>query len=172
MADAWRAQRRALSSLPDSFRKFGKLSMASLCNFNTLASWRNAENALQSVNLTIPPRRRHPRRCSPSSRTLDRAYLSLHQYACDEDARRNDRRRKARNARRTHQRSPRAARIAPRQPLKMNATRTTSVPNLRLEAEWDSGVSPSPWRLLFPPATTTPPAVQRRTVLTCIQTSS
>ena len=28
--------------------------MAALCNFNSLASWRNAENGLQSVNLTIP----------------------------------------------------------------------------------------------------------------------
>ena len=28
--------------------------MAALRNFNGLASWRNAENSLQSVNLTIP----------------------------------------------------------------------------------------------------------------------
>ena len=32
----------------------GELSMATLRNFNGLASWRNAENSLQSVNLTAP----------------------------------------------------------------------------------------------------------------------
>ena len=30
--------------------------MAALCNFNGLASWKNAENSLQSVNLTMPAR--------------------------------------------------------------------------------------------------------------------
>ena len=34
--------------------------MAALRNFNGLASWKNAENSLQSVNLTMPPRQ--PRR--------------------------------------------------------------------------------------------------------------
>ena len=34
--------------------KSWKLSKAALSNFNGLASWRNAENSLQSVNLTIP----------------------------------------------------------------------------------------------------------------------
>ena len=46
---------RALSSYPDSHRNFGKLLMAALRNFNGLASWRNADNSLQSVNLTMPP---------------------------------------------------------------------------------------------------------------------
>ena len=31
--------------------------MAALRNFNGLVSWRNAENSLQSVNVTIPTRR-------------------------------------------------------------------------------------------------------------------
>ena len=30
--------------------------MAALRNFNGLASWKNAENSLQSVNLTMPTR--------------------------------------------------------------------------------------------------------------------
>ena len=34
--------------------KSWKLSKAALSNFNGLASWRNAENSLQSVNLTMP----------------------------------------------------------------------------------------------------------------------
>ena len=34
--------------------KSWKLSKAALSNFNGLASWRNAENGLQSVNLTMP----------------------------------------------------------------------------------------------------------------------
>ena len=29
--------------------------MAALCNFNGLAPWRNADNSLHSVNLTMPP---------------------------------------------------------------------------------------------------------------------
>ena len=34
--------------------KLGELPMATLRNFNGLASWRNAEKSLQSVNFTMP----------------------------------------------------------------------------------------------------------------------
>ena len=37
-----------------SLRNLGKLSMATLRNFNGLASWRNAENSPQSANVTMP----------------------------------------------------------------------------------------------------------------------
>ena len=43
-------------TLLDSLQNLGKLSMAALRNFNGLASWKNAENSLQSVNLTMPRR--------------------------------------------------------------------------------------------------------------------
>ena len=58
-------------SLPDSHRNLARLSIAALRNLNGLASWRNAENSLQSVDLTMLsfafPCRRFPAALRPAS---------------------------------------------------------------------------------------------------------